>query len=633
MPGGDETMAARADNRPSILGVASLDNVSFWIPLPGASDLPDAAQRLVRVAEADIHSRRFESALDATLAVNANAPDFLPGFIRAAELLIATRRRDRAKTLIESIERHEQVFDRDEFELAISRVKVHLGTETDHAYALAHRLLGASTRQAIFPYVPAAVEQLIADQRFEDAAELADTWVSHEPASRLALMYRVRANLLNGKSQEAFKTIRRFRDEYEADRIWPENIVVSALVAVASDQSDPKWVAAGPVCQGIRDGTVDYDQVTEILEFLVPSVSVQSRALIFAGLLAMNAGDKEEAQAIFQTTPAESSVDVFLRSVGLERTEPSTGDQRNRFRTLRDIWKSLSEPGVAELAANSGIFDPPASRTKVGVEIARILSDNESFPEALRLLTELIKAGTNDAEVFRLQAEIMGRSGSQDDALEAFQFLADHQEQQRKYADAIETLESMIELAPENMKLRSRIVDNCLKIGRFEMAIDHLITQGKLFHNAGRLPEAEVPIYRAIEIATMVNDWQQVDRLHRLLISFAPEETRLRHSAVTTYVQHGRTSEALEQLKEIVDIASKQKEFDEAIAASHQMLALAPEEPAAYHQLGELLISIQEYSQAERVYRRLANLLPDDKAVRAKRSAIAALIKARNSSS
>jgi Flp pilus assembly protein TadD len=68
---------------------------------------------------------------------------------------------------------------------------------------------------------------------------------------------------------------------------------------------------------------------------------------------------------------------------------------------------------------------------------------------------------------------------------------------------------------------------------------------------------------------------------------------------------------------------------DEAIAALHQMLALAPNEPFAFHRLGELLASIDEFGQAERVYRRLASLVPDDPAVRARRSALVAMARPR----
>jgi tetratricopeptide (TPR) repeat protein len=625
-------MSARAGDRLTYTQAASLDNVNFWASLPGVRDLPDSAQRLVRILDEDLRANRFESALDAALALNAAAPDYIPGFIRTTELLVATRRRDRARAILASIEQHEQISDREDFELAISRIKMHLGTETDQAYALAHRLLGTRDQRMIIPYVPAAVEQLICDQRYPDAVELADTWVKNDPASRPAMMYRIRAQLLAGNNSQALRTVRLFRDEFDADRLWPENIVVSGLLAVAANSAEPKWVAAGPACEGLRSGALNYHDVTEILEFLVSAVPDQSRALLYAGLLAANAGDHEEAQAIFQTTPAETSVEMFLRSVGLERTEPPSDDQRNRFRTLREIWKSLNDPSVTALATSSEIFDPPASRTTVGLEIAKILRNNESYTEALKLVNELIRAGAKDAEIFRLQAEIMGKAGSTTDALEALEALADQQEQRHKYSDAVETLESMIKLSPGDTGLRSRIVENCLKAGRFDQAIEQLVTQGRLYNKGGRGAESEAPIHRAIEIATMLNDWAKVDQLHKLLISFSPGETRLRHAAVTTYVQHGRTSEALEQLREIVRIARSQNDLDEAIAASHQMLALDPDEPATYHQLGELLVSIQEYGQADRVYRRLANLVPDDKAVRAKRSAIAALTKARNAS-
>ncbi|MEX2314787.1 MAG: tetratricopeptide repeat protein, partial [Thermomicrobiales bacterium] len=91
------------------------------------------------------------------------------------------------------------------------------------------------------------------------------------------------------------------------------------------------------------------------------------------------------------------------------------------------------------------------------------------------------------------------------------------------------------------------------------------------------------------------------------------------------FIMTGAVDKATEQLREIVRIAIVALDPDEAVAALHQIIGLAPAEASAYHKLGEVLTSLGEYAQAERVYRRLAAFTPDDPVLAAKQSALSAL--------
>jgi tetratricopeptide (TPR) repeat protein len=625
-------MSGSASEPQNYSDVAALDRIAFWNPLPASSELTPSGRELLRDADTNLRSGRLDSALDSTLGLNAVEPGYIPGFIRTAEILLATNRRDHARRLIDTIGQQQTLTGSDAFELQLSKLRIHVHSDADLALQLANRILLQEDSRFATPYIPAAIDRLAGAERLDEAMELAIAWVAMSPTSPTATVYLVRVHLKAGNGSLALQAIDQFRESCDADSAWPEHIAASALVAIASNDLNPKWVEAGPVCKGIRIGSLAYARVTDLLEFLIPDTGSPHRALLFASLIALNANDYEEALGLLQTTPAESASETYFRNAALERLTRGSDDRGSRLESLREVWESLGDPQVAALAEMSDVFDPPATRAKVGIAIARILQESNSYADALRFLNELTISGNGDPEVVRLQAEILGQSGSRENALQNLEQLAQRQERDHKYKDAIETLEAMIRLVPGNIRLRARVVDNCLKIGRFELAIDQLVMQGRLLHKAGRQTEAEPPIHRAIEIATMTNDWEAVNKLHRLLISFAPDETRPRHAAVATYVQYGRTSEALHQLREIVRIARKRNELDEAIAASHQMLALDPNDPATYHQLGELLISIQEYSQADRVYRRLGTIDPDDTTVKAKRSAIAALTRSRQSS-
>lgn len=622
-------MDAAQTERNQYLDAARLDQVVFWNPLPLPTDGSEIARRMVRDTDEDIKLKRLESALDYSLAVNALEPSYVAGFVRTCELLIATNRLQHAGKLIRSVESLQSLLGSNGDAVQLARLSAHVDRRTERTVSVARRVLNQETTRLVTPYVPAAINALSAENRSDEAIELARSWVEVAPENPVALGYLIREYLRIGAFQDAGQVLRTFRDEKDADRIWPENLAASALLAIAPQDGSANWRAVGPACQGLRAGSLSYQAVDALLEFLVPALPSPSPGLILAGLLALNANMLDDARTLLQTVSPESCIETYLVGVGLARIAKAENNQQTQMSSLRGAYGSLSDPATRELAESDEIFGEPATLVSIGIEIAELLRQNEAYSDALALLTQLKQAGVSDPKIGRLHAEIVGESGSQREALQELHQLLQQQEQARDYPAAVETLESMLRLNPGNLTLRNQLVDKLLRIGRFDEAIKHLVTQARLLHKAGRTQDAEQPAHRAIEIATMTGDWDTVHKLHRLMISFDPKDTNIRHSAVATYVQHGRTSEAIAQLRDIVSIARSKNDLDEAIAASHQLLALNPDDPDAYHQLGELLVSIGEYGQADRVYRRLAALVPDDPSINAKRTAIAAMAKNR----
>ncbi|MEZ4573083.1 MAG: tetratricopeptide repeat protein [Thermomicrobiales bacterium] len=104
-----------------------------------------------------------------------------------------------------------------------------------------------------------------------------------------------------------------------------------------------------------------------------------------------------------------------------------------------------------------------------------------------------------------------------------------------------------------------------------------------------------------------------------------PDNVLVRHAAVAFYLQTGAVDRATEHLREVVRIALSEQDPDEAVAALHQIIGLDPNNFDSYHKLGEVLTAMGEYKQAERVYRRLAEIAPNDPVLQAKQSALAVL--------
>jgi tetratricopeptide (TPR) repeat protein len=111
---------------------------------------------------------------------------------------------------------------------------------------------------------------------------------------------------------------------------------------------------------------------------------------------------------------------------------------------------------------------------------------------------------------------------------------------------------------------------------------------------------------------------------HRL-IALAPDDAGPRISLVNLYLQLGRITDAAEQQRAVVDISTRLGSPHEAIAALHQVIGLTPDDASAYYQLGELLQSMGEHQQAEKVYRRLVLMNPSDHIALEKLAQIAAL--------
>jgi tetratricopeptide (TPR) repeat protein len=130
---------------------------------------------------------------------------------------------------------------------------------------------------------------------------------------------------------------------------------------------------------------------------------------------------------------------------------------------------------------------------------------------------------------------------------------------------------------------------------------------------------------RAAEIACAMGNFSLGNELYDRGVSADPDNVPVRHAAVAFYLQTGAVERAAEHLREIVRIALSEQDPDEAVAALHQIIGLAPHDISSYHKLGEVLTSMGEYKQAERVYRRLSDLAPNDPVLQAKQSALAVL--------
>jgi tetratricopeptide (TPR) repeat protein len=186
-------------------------------------------------------------------------------------------------------------------------------------------------------------------------------------------------------------------------------------------------------------------------------------------------------------------------------------------------------------------------------------------------------------------------------------------------------LRQMSQLAPNNIKVKSRLIDAYLQRGFVAEARAELIQRADLEERSGLIKDAVASLQRAADLSWTMGLADETFSVYQRMIALAPEDVGNRHALVNLYLQMGRLDEAAEHQRAVVDIAMKQDSKHEAIAALHQVIGLTPDDASAYYQLGDLLTGIGEYGQAERVYRRLVLMNPSDAIAQAKATTMAAL--------
>jgi tetratricopeptide (TPR) repeat protein len=243
--------------------------------------------------------------------------------------------------------------------------------------------------------------------------------------------------------------------------------------------------------------------------------------------------------------------------------------------------------------------------------ITHLQSLRDRLPEHLEIRTGL--------------ADLQIAGGKIADGVRELRYVAERYEQTGNLDRMVEAMRHISDAVPQNAEMKLKLIEGYTQRGIPSEAVRELRLLGDLYLRRGRQPDAAAAYIRGAEIASTTGAGPDALDLFERGINADPDNVQTRHSAVAFYIMNGAVDKATEQLREIVRIALASDDPDEAVAALHQIIGLSPSDAAAYHRLGEILTSLGEYAQAERVYRRLGGFTPDDPVLAAKQSALAAL--------
>jgi tetratricopeptide (TPR) repeat protein len=602
--------------------VFSVREVAFFDHLPKTERLNSEAAGFYAKAEEERGRGRYRSALDQMQMAVAADPSVAALFLRLAELQLKLGYRRQALDTVNALQRNEPVLRSDIPEWAFARVRLHAEPfDLAKVKRLVDGLVSDGHGDIAAPYAARLVEHLSLDGRIDEAQSYSDRICALAPGdTRAALEAVVLALRYSGRGSAI--------DRWEyALRNGADALVAKASMAaiIAADNEMDHWRALGDILPAYRKSGnhLIADAYRRSAEALGWSPLQKSAASLFfldgsdsgvRSALAIAAGDRQgsaigraaAAAALARILETAGRGDEYLAAI--RTTLGLFADQRIPTGVN---WAGLLgyEPSIAEMSCELGQELTRAGDAAGAVEV---LKQGHAFDKRHMGLTQAL-------------AEAYARTNQLGSALTILDELAMSHRKGGRLDEMASVLRQMSQLAPSNIKVKSRLVDAYLQRGFVAEARAELIQRADLEERAGKAREAIISLQRAADLSWNLGFPQETFNLYDRILAIDPEDVSNRSALVNLYLQVGRLSDAAEHQRAVVDLALKNGRKHEAIAALHQVIGLTPDDMTAYYQLGEALSSMGEYLQAEKVYRRIVLMNPDDAVAQAKATAMAAL--------
>lgn len=603
--------------------VAAISPDSFTRPLPGEDVQPSTVRHALAESEADIVAGRYAAAYDATLRAIALAPAFLPAYIRLAELRVAHGDSDGAEEIIRTLNDSLGVWGEDTDWLVLS-LRVSLDPSDRQALtALARALLEKGGTLQLDPYVPDAIEHALKIRDLDVALELAGEYARLRPSDRTAMRLNLRALALRGDSAVAHAAIER---EVTTDAT-ADLLCLRAAVAYARDRSEWIWWLERAT-RRLLDHPEEREGIAEITE-ATRSLIPQFGHMLTVAVTGVATGDFDTAASaladwarspVSTSDPREMLIAACARAFALRSVSP--------VEAIEALTRAVGEAVVIDVrpfAATCQLFPRGVSADALMHELVVAATETGQQDLAIMHLQALRDRLPEHLEIRAGLADLQVAAGRVGDGVRELRYIAERYERSGNFDRMVDAMRRISNAVPTNAEMKAKLIDGYVQRGIPDEAVRELGLLGDLHLKRGRLEAAATAFRRGAEIAATTSRIADAIDLFDRAIAADPDNVAHRHAAVAFYIMNGAVEKATHQLREVVRIALDSEDPDEAVAALHQIIGLAPDDAAAYHRLGEVLTSLGEYAQAERVYRRLGSFTSDDPVLAAKQSALAAL--------
>jgi tetratricopeptide (TPR) repeat protein len=602
--------------------VFSARDITFIEELSQTERLSSESAAFLTLSERDRKAGRYRSALDfiqMAIAADSSVPSV---FLRMAEIQLKLGYRRRALATIDDLHRFDDLFRSEIPHWHYDRIRLHAEPfELSKVNSLVDGLIQGGQGEIAAPYAARLVEHLTLAGRLQEAQAYSDRICALTPGDTQAT---TEAAILSLRQSDRGGAIDRW--EFALRNGADPAVTKAALAAiVATENEADHWRLLGDALPEYREAgnhlIADAYQRTAEVSGNTP-LHKAGASLFF------RTGDEPGAHVALATAAGDRAGSPVGRAVAaaalaqiLQRA--GRGDEYlSAIRTTLTLFADQRIPGNLNWIGILG-FQP--SIADMSCELGLELTKAGDAAGAVEVLKQGYSHDKSHTPLIQALADAYAKTNQLGSALTILDELAMAHRKAGRLDEMAAVLRQMSQLAPSNIKVKSRLVDAYLQRGFVAEARAELIQRADLEERAGMTKDAIVSLQRAADLSWNLGFPQESFNLYDRILALDPEDVSNRSALVNLYLQVGRLSDAAEHQRAVVDLAIKYGRKHEAIAALHQVIGLTPDDMTAYYQLGEALSSMGEYHQAEKVYRRIVLMSPDDAVAQAKATAMAAL--------
>lgn len=606
------------------------------IPLPSESGQPAEVRVLLSRSAEDLAQARYTAVVGDCLQIMVLAPDYIPVHLRLAETYALQGRRSEAATKCEQLillyGQIGKTTDLLRAQRLLGAIEPH---NLSHLVAMAERYFAQAADPTLdfSEDIRALVEEAEHQGKDELALEYAEKLLRHQPDSATAIRLAARMHLRSGNPHRALAQCQALlrRDRHDTIAIAGANLALTLI------EGTIHWPSLETLTAALRDrDAATRTACLSIYKSTIDNLETSRRgnAQVAAGLVALACDDPKAAvthlEALRQAGSTGQSLKPAVRfamAYAFRQAYGALGDGPNERQWLQHAADLLRDERVRTFVDQTRLFGEPISVGALHVGLAESLVRAGKLDNATIVL-EAAKADLpEDATIRRRLASLYSEQGRLGQALDELDDLSTYQLNAGRLDAMIETLHQMSALAGSNLTVKTHLVDRYLRRGCPDEALAELDQISDIQRRAGRPDEAADALRQAADTAWMIGQHERAFALYDRVLALAPDNVTLRQAYINCLLQAGRQPEAATQQRMIARRFWEARRVQETIAALHQVIVLDPRDAESYGLLGEALASVGEYGQAERVYRRLVRLTPDDPVAKAKQAAMAMLVR------
>jgi tetratricopeptide (TPR) repeat protein len=349
------------------------------------------------------------------------------------------------------------------------------------------------------------------------------------------------------------------------------------------------------------------------------------------GQIHQQAGNFDKAIDAYTLAMRDSAVDVIARvstaQCFLTQGKPDDAIQQLE-QALQNVRRSSTgsiDPGIWAARPREEGEEHQAPEVEISMLLAKAYGRTGRQEQMQAILRQVKQTTTHQDEVSSTLAEISARQGNVGNALQEYVDLVRHYRSKRQTENALNVLNEMVRMAPEDPRAHDELADIYVNRGLLDEGVAELRLLANIYLRRNDHEQAAAAFQRIGNIYSDMGNVEEALTNLRRAADLAPTSMDLLREVVGFCLQLGNSAEAARYQTAIARYYFDTHQVKEAVAALQQLITIDRYNFEAYDLLGQTYQSVGEYEQASRVYRNLAKVNPGNSIARERLATLQAL--------